>query len=65
LWKEKSEKGNFLVKMAKIIFYLGLTCIFIESMIIMAEPLLAFVVFGILFVLISYYLLYVEFLKEH
>jgi len=39
--------------------------VFFESMIIMAEPLLAFVVFKILFVSIGYYLYMLDFLKEH
>ena len=53
LWKEKFKKDNFLVKIGKIIFILvwHVFCFFFffESMIIMAEPLLAFVVFKILF----------------
>ena len=66
LWKEKSKKDNFLVKIGKIIFILvwHVFCFF-ESMIIMAEPLLAFVVFKILFVSIGYYLYMLDFLKEH
>lgn len=67
LWKEKSKKDNFLVKIGKIIFILvwHVFCFFFESMIIMAEPLLAFVVFKILFVSIGYYLYMLDFLKEH
>ena len=67
LWKEKSKKDNFLVKIGKIIFILvwHVFCFFFESMIIMAEPLLAFVVFRILFVSIGYYLYMLDFLKEH
>ena len=66
LWKEKSKKDNFLVKIGKIIFILvwHVFCFF-ESMIIMTEPLLAFVVFKILFVSIGYYLYMLDFLKEH
>ena len=67
LWKEKSKKDNFLVKIGKIIFILvwHVFCFFFESMIIMAEPQLAFVVFKILFVSIGYYLYMLDFLKEH
>ena len=67
LWKEKSKKDNFLVKIGKIIFILvwHVFCFFFESMIIIAEPLLAFVVFKILFVSIGYYLYMLDFLKEH
>ena len=67
LWKEKSKKDNFLVKIGKIIFILvwHVFCFFFKSMIIMAEPLLAFVVFKILFVSIGYYLYMLDFLKEH